>query len=113
MRRFLIAIAAFALGLLPEAQAALMNTFVLKPGSPEKALYGGDLRVCNDVESTGAATVTVRPEGMVYLSPGRCFNEWGSMLTFKNEGSGVVILHYRSIAKNNGRVPGQHEFPGH
>ena len=37
MRRFLVAIAAFALGLLPEAQAALMNTFVLKPGSPEKA----------------------------------------------------------------------------
>jgi hypothetical protein len=28
------------------------------------------------------------------------------MLTFTNEGKGTVIVHYRSIAKNNGRVPG-------
>jgi hypothetical protein len=34
------------------------------------------------------------------------------MLTFRNEGSGVVILRYRSISKNNGRCPGQHGFPG-
>ena len=112
MGRFLIGIAALTLGLLPAAQAALMDTLVLEPGSPEKALHGGDLRVCNDGESAGAVTVKVRPSGMVYLAPGSCFNEWGSMLAFRNEGSGVVILRYRSISKNNGRCPGQHGFPG-
>jgi len=110
MRRFLIGIAVLALGLSPEAQAALMSTFVLKSGSPGKELYGGDLRVCNDGESAGAVTVKVRPSGMVYLEPGRCFNEWGSVLTFRNDGSGAVIVHYRSISKNNGRCPGQHGF---
>ena len=77
---------------------------------PEKALHGGDLRVCNDEVSAGAVTVMVRPNGMVYLAPGSCFNEWGSMLTFRNDGSGVVTIRYRSIAKNNGRCPGQHGF---
>ena len=72
---------------------------------PEKALHGGDLRVCNDEVSAGAVTVMVRPNGMVYLAPGSCFNEWGSMLTFKNDGSGAVIVRYRSISKNNGRCP--------
>jgi hypothetical protein len=110
MKRFLIGIAVLALGLLPEAQAGLMNTFMLKPGSPEKPLYSGDLRVCNDEKSAGAVTVDVRPSGRVYLEPGRCFNEWGSVLTFRNEGGGVVIVHYRSISKNNGRCPGQHGF---
>jgi hypothetical protein len=65
MGRFLIAIAALTLGLLPTAQAALMDTLVLEPGSPEKALHGGDLRICNDGESAGAVTVKVRPNGMV------------------------------------------------
>jgi hypothetical protein len=111
MGRFLIGIAVLALGLLPEAQAALMDTLVLEPGSPEKALHGGDLRVCNDGKSAGAVTVLVRPNGKVYLAPGSCFNEWGSMLSFRNDGSGVVIVRYRSISKNNGRCPGQHEFP--
>ena len=111
MGRFLVGIAALTLGLLPTAQAALMDSFVLEPGSPEKALHGGDLRVCNDGKSAGAVTVLVRPNGIVYLAPGSCFNEWGSMLSFRNEGSGVVIVRYRSISKNNGRCPGQHEFP--
>ena len=112
MGRLLIGIAVLALCPLPAAQAALMDTLVLEPGSPEKGLDGGDLRVCNDGESTGAVTVDVRPSGRVYLEPGRCFNEWGSVLTFRNEGGGVVIVHYRSISKNNGRCPGQHGFPG-
>ena len=110
MRGFLIGIIALSLGPLPEAHAALMNSFVLKAGSPEKALYGGDLRVCNDGESAGAVTVNVRPNGIVYLAPGSCFNEWGSVLTFRNDGSGEVIVHYRSIAKNNSRCPGHHGF---
>jgi len=94
---------------LSQAQAGLMNTFTLKPGN-SKSLTGGDLRVCNDSESTSSATVTMRSGGMVYLQPGRCFNEWGMMLSFSNEGKGIVIIHYRSIAKNNGRLPGHHEF---
>ena len=106
MKRLLAAAAVLALSLLPEAQAALMNTIVLKPGGLPKPLYGGDLRVCNDTDSTDAVTVKVRPEGMIRLAPGSCFNEWGPMLTFINEGSGVVVIHYRSISKNNGRVPG-------
>ena len=48
MGRFLVGIVALTLGMLPAAQAALMHTLVLEPGSPEKALDGGDLRVCND-----------------------------------------------------------------
>ena len=110
MGRFLVGISALTLGLLPAAQAALMDTLVLQPGSPEKPLYSGDLRVCNDEKSAGAVTVDVRPSGRVYLEPGRCFNEWGSVLTFRNDGSGEVIVHYRSIAKNNGRCPGHHGF---
>ena len=110
MGRFLVGISALTLGLLPAAQAALMDTLVLQPGSPEKALHGGDLRVCNDEVSAGAVTVMVRPNGMVYLAPGSCFNEWGSMLTLRNEGSGEVIVHYRSIAKNNGCCPGHYGF---
>ena len=110
MGRVLVGISALMLGLMPAAQAALMVTLVLQPGSPEKALHGGDLRVCNDEGSAGAVTVMVRPNGMVYLAPGSCFNEWGSMLTFRNDGSGVVTIRYRSISKNNGRCPGQHGF---
>jgi hypothetical protein len=106
MKRLLVAVAALAMAALPEARAALMNTITLKPGSLPQTLYGGDLRVCNDTDSTGAVTIKVRPEGMISLAPGSCFNEWGPMLTFINEGSGVVVIHYRSISKNNGRVPG-------
>ena len=106
MKKLLVAVAILAMAVLPEAQAGLMNTITLNPGSPPKPLYGGDLRVCNDSESTGAVTVTIRPGGMVYLQPGRCFHQWGPMLTFTNDGKGIVIVHYRSIAKNNGRVPG-------
>jgi hypothetical protein len=89
----------------PEADAAtLFNRFVLSAGQT-KELYGGDLRVCNDRNSTGSARVSVRPTGTLLLAPGRCFNEWGPM-TFANEGSGTVTIVTRSISKNNGRCPG-------
>jgi hypothetical protein len=52
----------------------------------------------------------MRSGGMVYLEPGQCFNEWGPMLTFHNEGKGAVNINYRSISKNNGRCPGHHDF---
>ena len=97
--------------MIAPAHTALMNTLVMTPGSHPKALYSGDLRVCNDSESTGSLTVHVRPEGMVYLEPGECMDEWGPMLTLVNDGSGIVIVHYRSISKNNGRVPGKQESP--
>jgi len=94
---------------LSQAQAGLMSTFTLKPGN-SKYLTGGDLRVCNDIESTSSATVAMRSGGMVYLQPGSCFNEWGMMLSFSNKGEGTVTIHYRSISKNNGRCPGRHDF---
>jgi hypothetical protein len=108
MRKFFFFIAVSVL-CLAQADAALMNTFVLKPGG-KKSLMGGDLRVCNDAESTSSATVGMRAGGMVYLQPGRCLNEWGMTLSFVNEGKGIVTIHYRSIAKNNGRLPGHHDF---
>lgn len=108
MKKLFIVVAILALGLC-QAEAALMNFFSLKPGA-SKSLNGGDLRVCNDLESTSSATVAMRSGGMVYLQPGRCFNEWGMMMTFSNEGKGTVLINYRSIAKNNGRFPGHHDF---
>jgi hypothetical protein len=107
MKRFFAIGAVLAIGVLPEAQAALMNSFTLKPGA-HKSLTGGDLRVCNDAESASSATVQVRDSGMVYLQPGRCMNEWGMMLTFVNDGKEPLTIRYRSISKNNGRVPGHH-----
>src|SRR5215510_11299179 len=108
MKKLILLVAGLIL-CLSQAQAALMNTFTLKPGS-HKSLTGGDLRVCNDLESTSSATVAMRSGGMVYLQPGRCFNEWGMMLSFINEGMGIVTIHYRSISNNIGRCPGHHDF---
>ena len=95
------------MAVLPEARAGLMNTIIFYPGSPPKPLYGGDLRVCNDFEQHGCRHRD-HPSGRhgLSFSRGSCFHQWGPMLTFANDGKGIVILHYRSIAKNNGRVPG-------
>jgi hypothetical protein len=70
MKKLFILVAVLVL-CLSQAQAALMNTFTLKPGNT-KSLTGGDLQVCNDSESTSSATVAMRSGGMVYLQPGRC-----------------------------------------
>ena len=87
------------MAVLPEAQAGLMNTITLYPGSAPKPLYGGRSASVQRLREHRAVTVTVRPGGMVSLQPGRCFNEWGPMLTFTNDGKGIVIVHYRSIAR--------------
>ena len=108
MKKLFISVAVLVL-CLSQAQANLMNAFTLKPGNT-KSLTGGDLRVCNDSESTSSATVAMRSGGMVYLRPGQCFNEWGMMLSFSNDGQGILTIHYRSISKNNGRCPGRHDF---
>jgi len=90
-----------------DAVAGTLFTYYRLPPGASKQLYSGNLRICNDRGSTGSARVSVRPTGSLLLAPGSRFNEWGSTLSFANEGGGTVTIVTRSISKNNGRCPGR------
>jgi hypothetical protein len=58
------------------------------------------LRVCNDISSAGAVTVTIGDQESRILMPGWCAENRAGSLAIKNDHAGPALVTFRSIFPN-------------
>ena len=96
---------------LSAGQALALNfgSVTLKPGETrtiDLTTSSLDMRVCNDLFSTGAVVATIGDTPSHDLSPGLCAEEIGDRMTFQSHASGLATVEFRSLSD----VPGSRQL---
>jgi hypothetical protein len=93
-----VGLLAVALGAVAVAQE--FDSFTLAPGETRRVEIGAnyiDLRVCNDLTSASAVLATIEPREPELLQPGKCTEDRGGGIEFRNRGNGLAIVTYRRV----------------
>jgi hypothetical protein len=88
------------------AHAQTFGTVTLKPGETRQISIGPtfrDMRVCNDLKSTGSVVVRVGSSFERTLRVGQCAQDRGNMINFRNLSSGISTITYRALADPSSR----------
>ena len=77
------------------------GTITLKPTESRRISIGPtfrDLRVCNDLTSTGSVMIKVGSSFERTLRAGQCAQDRGNFIYFQNLASGTARISYRALA---------------
>ncbi len=102
--RALVTILVFMLlaTLFPDgARGQTFGTITLRPSESRRVSIGPtfrDLRVCNDLKSTGSVMIKVGSGFERTLRPGQCGQDRGNFIYFQNLASGTARITYRALA---------------
>ena len=83
------------------AHAQTFGTVTLKPGETRQISIGPtfrDMRVCNDLKSTGSVIIKVGSSFERTLRVGQCAQDRGNMIFFRNLAPGITRVTYRALA---------------
>ena len=102
VRRHAVAISAclLATALGAAAGAQEFDSFTLEPGETRRVEISAnyvDLRVCNDLTSASAVLAAIEPRPPELLEPGKCTEDRGGGIEFRNRGNGPAMVTYRRI----------------
>jgi len=88
------------------AHAQTFGTVALKQGETRQISIGPtfrDMRVCNDLKSTGPVVIKVGSSFERTLRTGQCAQDRGNMIYFRNLASGIARITYRALAEPSPR----------
>ncbi len=83
------------------AFAQTFGTITLRPSESRRVSIGPtfrDLRVCNDLTSTGSVMIKVGSGFERTLRVGQCAQDRGNFIYFQNLASGTARISYRALA---------------
>ena len=83
-----------------QAAGANFGTVTLKAGETHTVGIGStgrDMRVCNDLSSSGPVLVTIGNNVPHDLSPGLCVEDMGDRMTIQSHASGLATVDFKSI----------------
>jgi hypothetical protein len=99
-------LAAFASTLPGSALGQTFGNVTLVAGQSRQISIGPtfrDLRVCNDLTSTGEVVVKIGSSWDRTLKPGLCAQDRGNMIYFRNLTLGTAKITYRSLSEASPR----------
>src|ERR1700690_2413768 len=95
------------MNMLPgEAHGRTFGTVALKQGETRQISIGPtfrDMRVCNDLKSTGPVVIKVGSSWERTLRVGQCAEDRGNMIYFRNLASGIARITYRALSEPSTR----------
>jgi hypothetical protein len=102
-------LAAFASTLPRNALSQTFGNLTLGAGQSRQISIGPtfrDMRVCNDLKSTGQVVVKIGSSWDRTLKPGHCAQDRGNMIYFRNLTLGTAKITYRSLSETSPRWNG-------
>ncbi len=88
------------------AHAQTFGSVTLKQGETRQISIGPtfrDMRVCNDLKSTGSVVIKVGSSFERTLRVGQCAQDRGNMIYFRNLAPGISRITYRALAEPSPR----------
>jgi hypothetical protein len=88
------------------AHAQTFGTVTLKQSETRQISIGPtfrDMRVCNDLKSTGSVVIKVGSSFERTLRVGQCVEDRGNMIFFRNLASGISRITYRALSEPSTR----------
>ncbi len=88
------------------AHAQTFGTVTLGQGETRQISIGPtfrDMRVCNDLKSTGSVVIKVGSSFERTLRAGQCAEDRGNVIFFRNLASGISRITYRALSEPSTR----------
>ena len=89
-----------------DAHAQTFGTVTLKQSETRQISIGPtfrDMRVCNDLKSTGSVVIRVGSSFERTLRVGQCAQDRGNMIYFRNLAPGISRITYRALSEPSTR----------
>ena len=87
------------------ASAAYFGSLSLRPGQTQLINVGAvtrNVRVCNDFDSAGAASVTIAGNPTHHLGPGQCTEDVGDRVVVQSQAGGPIRVDWRALLNEGG-----------